>query len=99
MRSAPGRGGRTVRGNQPSLGDRAAPDSEVSEDLVEVIADRLEHRALEVVGANLDLFAERPAGIGHLLVVSHQAPALEPVETGIYVGLLPAAARDERTGR
>ena len=60
MRSAPGRGGRTVRGHQPSCGDRVAPDSEVSEDLVEVIADRLENRAFEVVGANLDLFAGTP---------------------------------------
>ena len=45
-------------------------------------------RPLELVGADLDLLPERPAGVSQLLVVAHQPTTGEPVEAGVHVGVV-----------
>jgi hypothetical protein len=43
----------------------------VIEELVHVVAERVEERPLELVGADLDLLPEGSTGVGQLLVAGH----------------------------
>jgi hypothetical protein len=49
---------------EPGGDDRLAPWVEVIEELVQIVVERLRHRPFELVGADLDLLAERPSGVG-----------------------------------
>ena len=49
--------------------DRLGPGVQVVQELVQVVTERVEHRPFELVGADLDLLPERPAGVGELLAV------------------------------
>src|SRR4051812_7822285 len=51
--------------------DRLGPCVEVVEQLVEVVVQGVDQRAFELVGADLDLLPEGPAGLGDPLVVGH----------------------------
>ena len=42
--------------------------------LIQVIAECLDERALELIGPHFDLLPERLSGIGDRLLVSHEPP-------------------------
>jgi hypothetical protein len=44
--------------------------------LVQVVSQRVQQRPFELVGTNLDLFPEPPAGVGELLPRGHQPSPL-----------------------
>ena len=46
-----------------TVDDRLGPRVEVLEELVDVVAEHVENRSFELIGADFDLFAERAAGV------------------------------------